>query len=132
MIHLHGGPCEGVYAVKRAPMYLRAVRNRGATKAVPGSGMDVLDQLDDTPDADEDIYVYRIRSGTEGHVHLNMGSRGTGFYALGEYDFLPDVEGEPLRATEAWRAWAESQPAVAERSGYEGGHSVLCSDECQP
>ena len=105
MIRLLDGPAEGTYAVKRAPLYLRAV-------ITPDGKRDVLDQVTDTPAKGEAIHVYIRVPGTEGTVHLNMGGgpkSGTGFYALGQYHHLRDVEGEALRDTQAWRAWAREQ-----------------------
>lgn len=105
MITLTGGPGEGAYAVKRAPLYLRAVvAADGAT--------DVLDQLTDTPRRGERVSVYR-RTTEAGTVHLNMSGRSrraTGFYALATYEHMPEVDGEALRDNEAWRAWCEQQP----------------------
>ena len=85
MIRLLDGPAAGSYAVKRAPLYLRAVVD-------PDGKKDVLDQLDDEPDGIEKIHVYR-RVTEAGSVHLNFGGgkrgRATGFYATGDYDHVP-------------------------------------------
>lgn len=105
---LKGGPVEGHYMCQRAPYWLRAV--------VAADGKrDVLDQLEDEPAADETIYVYR-RVGQAGHVHLNMADRRkSGFYALAEYEFREDVDGELLRDTNDWREWAsDREPAPKE------------------
>ena len=97
------GPAKGSYLVKRAPLFLRAVVNSA------GKG-DVLDQIDDTPAADETISVYR-RVGEAGHVHLNMRDRRrTGFYALASYEWLADVDGETVRETREWHAWCSLEP----------------------
>lgn len=110
MIRLLDGPAEGSYAVKSAPTWLRAV--------VTGEGNDVLDQPADTPEPRERVYVYRLVNGTRGHVHLNFGSgargRGrTGFYALGDYLYQPEVDGEALRDRVAWIRWVGAQPPGA-------------------
>lgn len=68
--------------------------------------VDALDQPTDTPDADEAVYVYR-RLGSAGRVHvLQRPIRGSGFYATGRYQHLPDVDGDQLRDRAAWEAWA--------------------------
>ena len=104
MIKLTDGPAAGSYAVKRAPLYLRAV--------VLDSEKDVLDRIEDTPHELEAVYVYK-RDGEAGAVHLNFGggkSRArTGFYATGVYRHLPDVDGKTVRESTAWRAWVEAQ-----------------------
>lgn len=108
MLRLRGGPAAGAYAVKRAPYYLRAVISGNKEK-------DVLDQPEDTANPDESIHVYR-RIGEEGIVHLNFGGsrRGSGFFATGEYEHLPDVEGEDVRDNQAWRDWCRVQAAKEE------------------
>lgn len=99
MIELVNGPAAGAYAVKRAPLYLRAVLD-----TVTGA-KDVLDKLDDTPGDDEEVCVYK-RDGEVGAVHLNFGRRGaTGFYATGRYHWLADVVGAEVCDTMAWRKW---------------------------
>lgn len=106
MLRLLDGPCEGTYACKRAPLYLRAVRHERT------GDRDVLDLLDDVPLDSEAIHVYR-RVGEAGAVHLNRGRHGSGFYALGDYAHLPGVDGEAMRGAAAWREWCASQPADA-------------------
>lgn len=104
MIRLLDGPARGTYMVSRTPAYLRAV--------VVGEKKDVLDQLEDAPTHDEAIHVYRLVPGTEGHVHLNLGrGKGTGFYATGDYRWVEGIDGEAVRLTADWRAWAGTQPA---------------------
>lgn len=103
MITLKDGPAQGSYAVKRAPLFLRAVVG-------PGNKQDVLDQLDDTPRADERVYIYRLE-GEVGWAHVHFGGKDrarTGFYATGTYRHLADVDGEALRETAAWRQWCIS------------------------
>ena len=83
--------------VKRAPFYLRGVTSE--------HGSDVLDQLDDSPSEDEKVYVYRL-VGKVGHVHINRGRHGSGFYVAADYEYLPDVDGELLRDNQEWQKWA--------------------------
>ena len=102
MIRLRGGPAAGSYAVKRAPLYLRAV-------VAPDGTKDVLDQPTDTPRDGETVSVYR-RVGDAGVVHLCMANRrASGFYAMAEYEHMPDVNGEDLRDNDVWRAWARER-----------------------
>jgi hypothetical protein len=99
-IDLKDGPCKGTYLVKRAPVYLRAVKNeKGET--------DVLDQPDDSPDDSETVYVYE-REGSAGTIHID-GEKIHGRYALAFYHHLADVDGQKLRVMEVWRAWAISR-----------------------
>lgn len=101
MIELKGGPCEGSYMVKRAPVYLRAV--------VDGEGKkDVLDLVEDTAKDEEQLFIYKLE-GEAGVVHLNFGGGKGGWYALGTYHYLPDIEGEPLRNNSEWQKWALAQ-----------------------
>lgn len=103
MISLADGPVEGAYAAKRAPEYLRAVLN-----TLTGD-KDVLDQLDDSPGDNEEVWVYKLE-GEAGTVHLNMGRNGgTGFYATGIYRHVEDVRGVDVRDTMDWRRWVAAQ-----------------------
>lgn len=102
MIKLNGGPAEGSYAVKRAPIFLRAVIPAKVGRAKPKG--DVLDQLEDTPAEGESVSVYQ-REGEAGIVHIN-GRKVKGFYATAEYHWLEDVDGEALRDNDIWQEWA--------------------------
>ena len=97
MLELLDGPCKSTFLVKRAPQFLRAVINKkGVT--------DVLDQVDDTPEVGETVYVYRLEGGAS-WVHIK-GARGiSGFYAMAKYHYLPDVDGQSLRDNVTWRKW---------------------------
>lgn len=111
MLVLIDGHCKGTYMVRRAPLFLRAVKSMLLT----GQGeCDILDQLEDTPEVNERVFVYQ-RQGEAGWVHLKMGKRQqSGFYALGQYKYLPEVDGEKLRDNEKWRAWVAEQMAALE------------------
>lgn len=102
MIRLVNGPCEGAYAVKRAPIFLRAVLH-----TLTGD-KDVLDQVDDTPGDDEEVCVYKLK-GEAGVVHFNRGKGRSGFYATGTYHHQGDVVGADLRETMRWRRWVADQ-----------------------
>lgn len=101
MMTLKGGPAAGVYAVRRAPYWLRAVTSRA------GKG-DVLDQLDDQPRSGERVHVYR-RVGETGWVNVCGRGKGAGRYVIAEYEYLADVDGEALRGTDAWHRWCRER-----------------------
>ena len=108
MLQLKDGPCKGVYYCKRAPIYLRAVKGKDNA-----GNTDVLDQVEDTPSSAESVYVYQLQ-GEAGWIHLSMSPRSrSGFYAMGEYKYLPDVDGEALRDNSTWQAWATTQLAAS-------------------
>ena len=115
-MRLIGGPAEGTYGVRRAPVYLRAVVDRVTGEA------DVLDQLSDKASKDEDVHVYQLASEV-GTVHLNRGSKGSGFYVMADYIHRPDVDGEPLRDNAAWQEWANAQPLEVAATPADGGAS---------
>ena len=104
VIKLVDGPAEGAYAVKRAPLYLRATVDAGT------GTRDVLDQLDDSPSESEGIVVYKLE-GEAGTVHLSFGGTvlRTGFYVTGNYHHVADVPVRELRDTGAWRRWCAAQ-----------------------
>lgn len=105
MVTLRDGPVAGKYMVKRAPLFLRAVITKG------GNDKDVLDQPGDEPHGYELVHVYR-RIGEAGNVHLNMADRRrSGFYAMADYEWMPDVDGERFRETITWQRWAEEAEA---------------------
>lgn len=95
------GPAAGVtLLLRRAPLFLRAVNNRG--------DWDALDQLNDTPAAHEAIVAYR-RVAAPAIAHINRGGHGSGWYALADYRVVVDQPAEAeLRDTAKWRAWTEA------------------------
>lgn len=108
------GPAEGVsLGLRRAPMFLRVVVS-------PAGKVDALDQLGDVPMPREAVHVYQ---GVEGKLFTFRGDvfvcvRGPGGSqqagtAAGEYRHRPDVDGELLRDTAAWREWCRAQPEAA-------------------
>lgn len=108
MITLLEGPAAGSYAVRRSPIFLRAVVAEDGER-------DVLDQIHDVPRANERVHVYELQAGTEGVVHLN-GRGFSGFYAVGTYRYRPDVDGEALRDTSTWQGWATEERARLSRT----------------
>lgn len=75
------GPAEGVtLMLKRTPVYLRVVRNRQGK-------WDALDQLDDSPASDEEIFVYRLKEHL-GNAFVD-GPKIKGCYAMVNYEAVP-------------------------------------------
>ena len=106
MLNLIDGPCKGTYLVKRAPVFLRAVKGKDNA-----GNTDVLDQVEDTPSSAESVYVYQLQ-GEAGWIHLLRSPRSrSGFYATGEYKYLLDVDGEALRDNSTWQEWVTTQLA---------------------
>ena len=101
MVELRDGPAKGAYLIKRVPLFLRAVVEKGTGK------VDVLDQLNDCPRRRELVYVYK-RQGEASEVHINS-VKVKGYYAMGRYYYLPDVNGEALRETKDWQDWCKGQ-----------------------
>lgn len=103
MITLLGGAAAGSYAVRRAPLFLRATVTQDGDR-------DVLDQIDDKPVWGERIHIY-VRVTKAGTVHINMGRRpGTGFYATGSYLPVDGVDNaDSLRDNQVWQVWAQLQ-----------------------
>lgn len=100
-VRLLDGPAQGKYNLRRAPIWLRAV--------VDASGhRDVLDQLHDEPLPAERVHVYLATGPTFGLRPDIIVCPPPG--ASGEYRLLPDVDGEALRETTAWREWVTAQP----------------------
>jgi hypothetical protein len=100
MLTLIDGPCQGTYLVRRAPVFLRAVLGQSGKT-------DVLDLVEDTPGDTEKVFIYKL-DGPSGTVHVH-GKGFSGWYALGSYRFLPEVDGGALRDNAAWQKWATEQ-----------------------
>lgn len=110
------GPAAGQsLGLRRVPIFLRVVIDRETGK------VDALDQLDDVPRPTEEVHVYEGDRSTlfalRGDIIVcvrgadGMQQAATG---SGEYHYRPDVDGETVRDTEAWRAWCRAQPEAAE------------------
>jgi hypothetical protein len=94
--------------LRRAPIFLRIVVGIDGT-------VDGLDRLDDTPELGEKVHVYR-RVAFSGSMHVRYTGRhkpASGLYPIAEYEHLPEVDGDQLRDTDAWRAWAQAQEVPA-------------------
>jgi hypothetical protein len=103
VISFREGPAHAkVLTLQRAPEYLRVVQGP--------DGIDALDMLEDTPADDETVHVYR-RVGDPSVAFVCGRGRGrvSGRVMMAEYVWMPEVDGEPLRDTEAWRAWAQAR-----------------------
>ena len=100
------GPAAGInLMLRRAPVFLRVTLDRAAK-------WDGLDQLGDTPNDDEQIFVYR-RQGEPTRMHLlirGKGKAGGGWYEMGEYRFWPEQPtDEQMRHMPERRAWCVAQ-----------------------
>lgn len=98
MTRFEDGPAEGLSLIlKRAPKFLRAVKNREGT-------WDALDQLDDAPEVDEQLFAYE-RHGGEIRGFID-GPKFRGMFAGGVYRFVAEQPDDiVMRDTDAWRAW---------------------------
>lgn len=102
MCKLLDGPGAGQsFVVKRCPVFLRVVHSKA-------SGWDVLNEKDDTPKDDEEVYVYqRVSEPVKAFVD------GTGLHTLmviAEYKFLDLMIGENLiRSNENWKWWCQNE-----------------------
>ena len=122
MLQLLDGPCKGTFMVKRAPIFLHAVAKPVLLPREPSDEegqirtdlgeCDVLDQLDDTPAAGEQVFVYQ-RQGDSNQMHIYARGKGgkalTGWWPFANYKHLPDVDGEQLRDNVKWQAWVTQQ-----------------------
>ena len=109
MLRLIDGPVKGVFMCRRAPIFLRAVIGVDAH-------MDCLDQIGDSPDVGETVYVYESIDGIKHNpsmIHVNARSKGgrnvSGYYAAAEYKWIEDAPGERLRQDSEWAAWVVEQ-----------------------
>lgn len=96
------GPAAGeVLMLKRAPVFLRVVRNSAGA-------WDALDIPSDTPSADETIHVYR-REGRPGWIHVNRSKKAGGHFTgtTASYRLIdPQPHDLTLRDRAQWEAWA--------------------------
>lgn len=89
--------------LRRAPMFLRVTDD--------GEKIDALDQLEDTPRANETLYCY-VMSEYRGGIHLLIRGKNRaagGFYMSADYTFvIPQPPDEEMRTNHRWRAWTEA------------------------
>ncbi len=105
------GPAAGVtLALERQPIYLRVVLNRRTRE------WDALDQISDTPKANESLYAYRREwIGLPVHIQFS-GKRGRrcGWFRPAKYRFVAEQPSEEvMRDAARWQQWAK---AMAEES----------------
>lgn len=103
MTTFEDGPAKGqCLMLTRAPLYLRVVHVRM-------NHFDALDQLDDRPRDDENIYAYKL-NGKAGSCHINRRGGSGGFFTVANYSL---VKNQPtdlvMRDTEDWRRWCHAQ-----------------------
>ena len=110
------GPAEDVRLVlQRSPVFLRVALGLEGR-------WDALDQIDDTPEPDENMYVYRLH-GTPGVAFVDypdrQGRRAGHRCMIAEYRYWPDQpEDSDMRTTEAWQLWCKTQKEREQASLY--------------
>lgn len=104
------GPAAGVtLMLRRAPLYLRAVRDAKGE-------WDALDQLTDAAEPDETIVVYR-REGEPTWCHVCR-VKGGGVFRGGTYRVVdPQPDDRLVRYTTAWREWTVQHRAGTSDDG---------------
>jgi hypothetical protein len=105
MTNFADGPAAGtVLALRRAPLFLRAVQDVGSGK------WDALDQLHDEPELGETVVVYR-KVEDRGHVHIRSSKKGaSGFFAMATYKLHEQQPAnEDCYDNAKWQAWAQAQ-----------------------
>lgn len=98
-------------SVARAPLFLRFVYRCGDWKT-----LDSLDQLDDTPDADETIVVAKYKSGGSMHIDRIVKNCRVGEWRqYANYEFYePQPADAEVRDNAKWREWCLAQPKGTE------------------
>ena len=98
------GPAEhSTLLLKRAPLFLRAVRKRAHSPIAPLC-WDALDLVEDQPADDEEIVVYR-RVSEPTYVHINA-RKGGGVFRGGDYRIVsPAPLDADVRTSRAWQDW---------------------------
>lgn len=95
-----GGPADGqTLSFGRLPVYLRVVHDPTDFALVR---WDVLDQLEDEPTPGETISVYKLVGEPSAPIFACRGP-GAGSFSTVEYAHLPEIDGEDVRSTVAWR-----------------------------
>ena len=111
------GPAAGqVLMIRRAPLFLRVVRNPLVRKAnKEDREWDCLNELQDQPKPHEELHVYVLKE-KPGWCHIRMSRRSaSGFYSWGEYVPLQEQPDDAtMRSTELWRKWCtDNAPRLA-------------------
>lgn len=90
---------------ERATRFLRVVVNAEGK-------VDCLDQEWDEPTSTETIHVYRLVEGSyHGRSFVTLAARPRRCInvATGDYQYMPEVDGESVRDNAAWRAWVSAR-----------------------
>lgn len=106
MTRFHGGPANGqTLMLQNAPKFLRVTLATERGKVI----FDALDEPDDKPLSTERLFAYELR-GEVGRVHVNMGSKGGGWYTTAEYHFVANHPlDQEIRRNGDWYAWIAKQ-----------------------
>lgn len=119
MIRLLDGPgAANTIRLRRAPIYLRITFD--------GEMWDGLDQLDDTPRANEKVFAY-IKVADHGNVHVcgqdpKTRKRWGGWYHHAEYRVIaPQPDDATMRDNERWREWTHAEHARAKQEAAPAG-----------
>lgn len=106
MTTLHDGPAHAArLSLNRSPVFLRVVID-------PAGNIDALDQLTDTPAADETIAVYHLeREPGVMFIDRTVGGRRVGSaQPLADYRFhTPQPTDAEVRETAAWQEWTTAE-----------------------
>lgn len=107
MTQFEDGPAKGqTLMLRRATRFLRVVEADGK--------FDGLDQLEDTPAANEKIYAYQI-TGHHCMCHIRADKGRSGFYQMCTFKL---VENQPtdseMRDNEAWAKWVHANKHLVE------------------
>lgn len=107
MTTFEDGPAKGqTLSLARAPLFLRVVHDNAATSQ---HGWDALDQAEDSPRERESIHVYLLAH-RPGHVHINRGRKGSGWYAIASYRlYAQQPDDATMRDSGRWSVWVHDQ-----------------------
>ncbi len=103
MVTFTNGPAKGSpLELRRAPLFLRVVIG-------PRGKVDALDQLDDTPNDNETVHIYKRTSGVA--VMFACGRGGCRGTVAADYEHYLPVFGPTcdFRNTDDWQAWCTKQ-----------------------
>lgn len=107
MTTFEDGPAKGqTLSLARAPLFLRVVHDNAGTSQ---HGWDALDQPEDSPRERESIHVYLLAH-KPGHVHINRGRKGSGWYAIASYRlYTQQPDDATMRDSGRWSVWVHDQ-----------------------
>ena len=119
VIRFTDGPAAGrTLMLRRGPLYLRVTFDVNRLK------WDALDQVTDTPNAPEAVFVYR-RVGEPSAAFIDWtehGKRRGGCFAVASYAVVAEQPADDvMRDTEKWQAWCWAQVGKAPPSPAKAG-----------